>query len=310
MDDIFVLFESPSHLPLFVEYLNSKHTNIHFTFEQEVDGKFSFLDISISRENNKFVTDVFRKETFSGVYTNFSSFLPDNYKLGLVRTLLFRSFTLVSNFSRFHLEIEKLKEILKKNGYPSGVIDNCIRKFFNRLYIDKKIYQTAPKLDVQIVLPFLGHSSLNIKRQLVSTFSKFLPACKLSVIFKVSNRLSGYLKFKERVPKQLTSYLIYKFVCGSCKATYIGKTFRHRSVRIAEHQGRSPRTGSIVKGTCTTAVREHQLSCHNCEVKPSDFTTLGYENNEYLLETKENIFISRDNPSINSKMLSQELLLF
>ena len=67
VDDIFVLFRSPSHLLPFVDYLNNKHQNIHFTCKEEKDGKFSFLDIAISREENKFVTDVFRKETFSGV---------------------------------------------------------------------------------------------------------------------------------------------------------------------------------------------------------------------------------------------------
>ena len=309
VDDIFVLFNSRDHLLPFVDYLNKKHANINFTYEQEIEGKFSFLDININRENAKFSTDVFRKETFSGIYTNFSSFIPENYKIGLVMTLLFRSFTLVSSFATFHLEIEKLKDILRKNGYPSGVVSRCVTKFLNKLYTEKKVFTTVPKLQVQIVLPFLGQASLKVKKQLTNTFSKFLPACKLSVVFKVSNRMSNYFKFKDRVPKPLASHLVYKFMCSSCNATYIGKTFRHMGVRIGEHQGRSARTGNIVQGTSLTAVRQHQLEC-KCEVKPRDFTILCHENNEFLLETKENIFIARDNPTLNTKIRSQELLLF
>ena len=35
VDDIFVLFKSKEHLKLFVNYMNSKHKNIKFTFETE-----------------------------------------------------------------------------------------------------------------------------------------------------------------------------------------------------------------------------------------------------------------------------------
>ena len=52
-----------------------------FSFEQEKNGKLSFLDVEVSREKGKFVTTVYRKPTFSGVYTHFESFLPTVYKL-------------------------------------------------------------------------------------------------------------------------------------------------------------------------------------------------------------------------------------
>ena len=38
-----------------------------FSFEQAKNGKFSFLDVEVSREKGKFVTTVYRKPTFSGV---------------------------------------------------------------------------------------------------------------------------------------------------------------------------------------------------------------------------------------------------
>ena len=55
-----------------------------------------FLDVNILSEKDKFVTDVYRKEPFTGVYTNFSSFIPLEYKFGLAYTLLHRYFNLVS----------------------------------------------------------------------------------------------------------------------------------------------------------------------------------------------------------------------
>ena len=40
VDDIFVLFKSKEHLKLFVNYMNSKHRNIKFTFETEDSNNF------------------------------------------------------------------------------------------------------------------------------------------------------------------------------------------------------------------------------------------------------------------------------
>ena len=38
----------------------------------------SFLDIKIVRENKKFTTSVNRKPTFSGVFTDIESFIPNS----------------------------------------------------------------------------------------------------------------------------------------------------------------------------------------------------------------------------------------
>ena len=83
IDDIFVLFSTPDHADKFREYLPSKHPNINFFIEKEEDYRLPFLDIKIFRENDKFATSVYRKKTFSGVYTNFKCFIPETYKIGL-----------------------------------------------------------------------------------------------------------------------------------------------------------------------------------------------------------------------------------
>ena len=61
-----------------------------FSFEQEINGKLSFLDVEVSRQQGKFVTTVYRKPIFSGVYTHFDSFLPTVYKVGVIYTLACR----------------------------------------------------------------------------------------------------------------------------------------------------------------------------------------------------------------------------
>ena len=44
--------------------------------ETEKENKLSFFDVEIIRKQEKFTTTIYRKPTFSGVYSNFESFLP------------------------------------------------------------------------------------------------------------------------------------------------------------------------------------------------------------------------------------------
>ena len=82
---LFVSLSLPDHLSLFKTYVSRRHSNIKFTSEEEKHGPMPFLDISIERENGLFGTSVYRKPTFSGVYTNFLSFIPVSYQIDLVQ---------------------------------------------------------------------------------------------------------------------------------------------------------------------------------------------------------------------------------
>ena len=75
VNGIFVSFNSYSQLLKFVDYMNHQHPNIKFAFEVEKNNNFSFLDVKICRENNKYTTSMFRKPTFSGVFTNIVLYL-------------------------------------------------------------------------------------------------------------------------------------------------------------------------------------------------------------------------------------------
>lgn len=54
-----------------------------YSFEEEKNKKLSLLDVEVSRDGNKFVTAVYRKLTFSGVYTRCDSFYLLHVNLAL-----------------------------------------------------------------------------------------------------------------------------------------------------------------------------------------------------------------------------------
>ena len=109
IDDIFALFRKEEHLKLFLNYFNSCHENIKFTSEKETNNKLSFLDIEISRDKNQFITSVYRKPTFSGVFSHFDSFFPRDYKFNLVSTLIVRCCSICCSVELFHRKIMQLK---------------------------------------------------------------------------------------------------------------------------------------------------------------------------------------------------------
>jgi len=123
--DIFCLFNNKNDALHFFERINNKHSNIKFTMEEQSNNVLPFLDVSINNSNNNTKTSIYRKKTFIGLFTNYLSFSPIKYKLGLVKTLLDRIYKINNTWIGFHEDIVKLKNCLNKNAYPTEITDKC-----------------------------------------------------------------------------------------------------------------------------------------------------------------------------------------
>ena len=56
----------------------------------------------------------------------------------------------------------------------------------------------------------------------------------IKVVFN-SFKIKNYLSYKDPMPNDLKSFLVYIFTCASCRSSYIGKTCRHFKTRNEEH---------------------------------------------------------------------------
>ena len=56
-------------------------------------------------------------------------------------------------------------------------------------------------------------------------------------MLKNKTRLGNNFHFKNRIPKDLTSGVVYKFYPGACNESYYDECIRHLNVRIGEHIG-------------------------------------------------------------------------
>ena len=312
VDDIFVLFENLEQAKKFKDYLNERHKNMSFTLEIEKDNKLSFLDIDIIRNEqaNTFMTSLYRKPTFSGMYTNFKSFICTKYKYSLISSLLYRVFMICSDFNSIITEIEKLKIIWLKNAFPMRVIDRMILNFFNKIYIPKIPVHTVPKMKLILSLEYLGKYSLEIKKRLERATKEQIPFCKINIVFSSKLKLRNLFTFKDKVPKNLKSLVLYKFTCSDCNVTYIGKTSRHYQVRFSEHLGISKVTNRPLKYSknTSTAVRDHTQCCDHKNT-PDSFKIIGSAKNDYHLKIKESLNILRENPLLNKTVKSFPLYL-
>ena len=107
----------------------------------------------------------------------------------------------------------------------------------------------------------------------------------------------------------LCSGIVYKFQCGSCKATFHGKTKRHFKVRMCKHLGISALTGKRVIGDDDSTIKEHLLFC-NHTLDFEDFSILASNNNDFKVTLMESLLINRDHPPLNKNKQSLPLELF
>ena len=132
VDDTVCLFNNEEDVLMFFDYINVRHPSICFTIEREIEGKLSLLDILLDKSYPSIVASVYRKKTFTGLLTNYFSFAPLNYKLGLVRTLLDRVYKINNSWAGFHLDVKKLIFLLWKNCFPCRVIDKITHRYLSK----------------------------------------------------------------------------------------------------------------------------------------------------------------------------------
>ena len=308
--DIFVLLKCESQVNNLLFYLNSKHKNVRFTREIEKDRYLAFLDINVYRGNNKFETSVHSKLAFSGVYTNYRSFIATEYKSSLITTLLYRSFTIVSDYHKMHEEIVMLKSVLRQNGYPTRFLDKIISKFLDKSFKKRFTITTVPKKTLRLVLPYLGTQSLSLKKKLNKLFKEQLRSGKLEIVFRTAQRLSSCFRFKDVIPRSLLSGVIYEYKCPRCNSRYIGSTYRYWEKRLEEHLHISALTSKPLKGLQSFAPMLHTKGKCCINNSSDDFRIIGKEKDRHLIRLKESIFISHFKPSLNTKEDNTELVLF
>ena len=306
VDDTFLIFNDLSHVESFHNYLNSKHPNIKFTYEIEQDRKLSFLDIEIFRQHGKFMTSVFRKSTFTGLGLNFLSYSPSLYKLNSIRTLISRAYNICSDFDLFHQDMNFLLKFFTENAYPTFLFSKILRLFMNENFEPKPVYTTVDKDVRYIKLPFVGHSSYDVRKKLQNILKHTFPQIRFQFVFVNSFTIGSLFKERSSLPVDLSSGSVYLFSCPQCGLRYVGSCSRWLRHRILEHRGLSIRTGFPLSKPSHSAIRDHSLAMDH-PFTNQDFTILTLTCNRLDLVISESLFIGRMKPELNENLSSFNL---
>ena len=305
VDDTFTMFDSKDTAYEFLQYLNSHHHSIKFTIEFEQDNEIPFLDILVKRcPNNTFVTSIYRKKTFTGLYTKWDSFTPRKYKINLIRTLTYRCYRICSSASLLQSALDDLRKLLLQNGYPHGIITYNVNDVLNRnRNKPNSPVSTVPKKYIIILLPYFGLESNHISKRLKSCVYNFYSFVNLRIIFQNTRRIKSFFPFKDRLNRSQQSKVIYKAYCWDCDDFYIGKTKRHLHDRKTEH------FKALAKTDNTSAVADHvKTTGHN--IKWDHFEILASGKTDYHCKIKETLFIQELKPAFNVNVSSEKLMLY
>ena len=143
--------------------------------EKEIDKKIPFLDVLIDNSQPRTrITRVYRKKTFTGLLTNYFSFTPFSYKRGLIRTLADRTYKTNNTWEGFNEDIRKLLLILRKNLFPSHIVERVIRQYITKTQTLSNIRASPPSNSTHFFKSsYVGPSSIvaqNRSRKLLKSY--------------------------------------------------------------------------------------------------------------------------------------------
>ena len=170
------------------------------------------------------------------MYLKWDSYVPKRHKIGLVNTLINRTFKICSSPELFEQEIRFLENTLSNNGYPISFVKSCATKFLRKCNTPKPDVLFGPEQNKLFFdLPYLGSASCTLNRQLQRMMGVIAPGIKLIALFKPVNRLKSLSRLKTPLTALQRSNVVYQLNCLDCFQLYIGKTCRILCNRMKEH---------------------------------------------------------------------------
>lgn len=212
---------------------NSYNERLKFTIEIPSGTSINFLDITIFLQNDRFVTNWFRKETWSGRYLNFFSYTPLKYKISVITSMVDRAI-LLSDLQFHEQNLSLILKTLSNNNYPPKFVNKVMRKRQHNLLINNSQHnRNMPNTPIEhtsfVKLPFdafLERHTTKILKELDIT-PAWHSFSSLRTIFSTVKDVEDPLS---------QSGLVYKICCLDCNAVYLGETKQYLSKRIYQHK--------------------------------------------------------------------------
>ena len=199
VDDTLTIMPDKTSAVNFLEILNQCHFSIIFTMETEGNGMRPFLGTQLLNKHTYAETQEYVKPTNAGLLLHYKSHVDDQYKRGLLRTMLDRAFRLSSNWSYFSEECDPLKLLFSRLKYPEKLVNSTFSRFIAAKALDQPVSSptVSDRTDsIRVVLPLKDQASADIVRVqkicVRRSIRRYLSARR-------SNKISSYEKQRHRL---------------------------------------------------------------------------------------------------------------
>ena len=131
----------------------------------------------------------------------------------------------------------------------------------------------------------------------------------MRLIFKSQDTIGLRFRFKDKMPVDCLSCLIYKYTCDSWNAVYIGKTAQTFRCRVSQHMGISPQTVAILATPVQSDIREQCLK-HGKQINGDSFKIIDRSLQKSGLMILESFHQETKMPTIRTQSKSTPLITF
>ncbi|UYV78061.1 TRMT5 [Cordylochernes scorpioides] len=227
-------------------------------------------------------------------------------KVGLVKALIYRAFTLINDTTKRNIEINNIKKELINEDFPIKLIDRIIEDM-NQKYENNTLIQNLKCKNKEakfITLPFINQK---FARYLTNIFKKYE---KINIAWKPCNPISQYINNHKNTHIPNRAGLIYEVKCEKCDQCYAGQTSRTLKERMKNHEY-ALKWDKIEN---SALVEHRKITGHN-NFNLKETKILDYEKNYFKRQFKEAFFIQKKCATINrmeerGNINSSSLLLF
>lgn len=228
VDDIIICWTGTlRQIDVFVNKLNSVHSKIKFKLELEENKSLNFLDINITRVNNKLEFQIYRKPTQTDIAIPSSSCHPIQHKLAAFRSYIHRLMTVPLSRDSYVKELNVIYQIAIANGYNKQLVDSLIAKK-QRNNVRSLLY-AGPR---ELINKYLG--CLTYMGPISDKIANILRKNNLYVAFRTNQNIRHLCNGKDKIETDKKSG-VYKLNCDNCNGVYVGQTGRNFVTRYKEH---------------------------------------------------------------------------
>ena len=136
-------------------------------------------------------------------------------------------------------------------------------------------------------LPYLGHISYILKRNLTHLLSRFYPSCEIQVVFRRGFKIGNMMSHKDKLPKSCSSFVVYFSCCKNCglSQAYLGKTKNTLYERFYSSNGH------LNPNTKKSPLMDHCMGNAECDFVFNDVKIIDSARSDYQLRYVKSIYL-------------------